>query len=83
MDEQRELDQLKRKIHGERGFNCHLYKEKCLRRRLDVRMRARGVSSFAGYALLLDADPAEYDLLLDALTINVSKFFRNADAWAA
>ncbi len=40
-------------------------------------MRARGVHTFADYASVLDADAHEYDLLLDALTINVTKFFRN------
>ena len=80
--EERELDELKKKIHRERGFNCHFYKDKCLRRRLAVRMRARGAESFRDYAELLDLDPAEYELLLDALTINVTKFFRNAETWS-
>jgi chemotaxis protein methyltransferase CheR len=81
-DEERALHELKGKIHGDRGFNCHFYKDKCLRRRLAVRMRARGVESFDGYAELLDADPAEYEMLLDTLTINVTKFFRNAETWS-
>src|SRR5256885_943749 len=46
-------------------------------------MRARGVHSFEDYARLLDGDAGEYDLLLDALTINVTKFFRNAETWRA
>ena len=75
------LDFLKRKIHEERGFNGHFYKDKCLRRRLAVRMRARGESTFAGYSELLDRDPVEYEALMDALTINVTKFFRNAEVW--
>lgn len=82
-EEDPELGALKRKIHAERGFNCHFYKDKCLRRRLAVRMRARGEESFAAYADLLDRDPAEYDLLLETLTINVSKFFRNPEIWDA
>jgi chemotaxis protein methyltransferase CheR len=64
-------------------FQGRFYKDKCLRRRIAVRMRARGEESFAGYAALLDRDPREYDLLLDALTINVTKFFRNAPVWEA
>lgn len=76
-----ELEQLKEKIHRERGFNCQFYKDKCLRRRIAVRMRARGQASFQDYAALLDRDPREYDFLLDTLTINVTKFFRNAEVW--
>jgi chemotaxis methyl-accepting protein methylase len=40
-------------------------------------MRARAVHSYADYARVLDSDAAEYDRLLDALTINVTKLFRN------
>jgi chemotaxis methyl-accepting protein methylase len=65
------------KIARERAFGCASYKEKCLRRRIAVRMRARGVHRFADYAALLDHDAVEYERLLDALTINVTKLFRN------
>jgi chemotaxis methyl-accepting protein methylase len=68
-------------ISRARGVSCGSYKEKCLRRRIAVRMRARGVHNFDDYARLLDRDPHEYDLLLDALTVNVTKFYRNADTW--
>jgi chemotaxis protein methyltransferase CheR len=71
------------KISRDRGFGCASYKERCLRRRIAVRMRARGVHTYDAYARLLDDDTREYDLLLDALTINVTKFFRNWDAFAA
>ena len=75
--------ELTRKISAERGFGCASYKEKCLRRRIAVRMRARGVHSYIDYARILDTDVAEYDRLLDALTINVTKLFRNWEAYAA
>jgi chemotaxis protein methyltransferase CheR len=73
----REFEELTRKISRDRGFACASYKEKCLRRRIAVRMRARGVHTYADYARVLDSDMAEYDRLLDALTINVTKLFRN------
>ena len=78
-----ELEKLKRKIERDRGFNCSFYKDKCLRRRIAVRMRARGRRSFAEYAALLEQEPAEYEPLLDTLTINVTKFFRNPETWEA
>lgn len=74
---------LTRKISLDRGFGCASYKEKCLRRRIAVRMRARGVHTYTDYADLLDNDAAEYDRLLDALTINVTKLFRNWEAYSA
>ena len=73
----REVEELTRKISRDRGFACASYKEKCLRRRIAVRMRARGVHTYADYARILDSDSGEYDRLLDALTINVTKLFRN------
>jgi chemotaxis protein methyltransferase CheR len=45
-------------------------------------MRARNAKSFADYAGVLDTDPVEYDRLVEALTINVSKFFRNPETFA-
>jgi chemotaxis methyl-accepting protein methylase len=77
------LDALIAKISGARGVGCSSYKESCLRRRLAVRMRARGVHTYEQYAAVLDGDTAEYERLLDALTINVSKLFRNREMWDA
>jgi len=74
---------LTRKISQARGFSCEAYKDKCLKRRIAVRMRARGVHTYADYAALLDRDDLEYQQLLDALTINVTKFYRNAEMWNA
>ena len=51
-----DFTQLTRKISLERGFGCASYKEKCLRRRIAVRMRARGVHTDAPdelFAMLL------------------------------
>jgi chemotaxis protein methyltransferase CheR len=79
----REFEALTAKIARERGFACASYKEKCLRRRIAVRMRARGVHTYAAYATVLDADAHEYELLLDALTINVTKLFRNWETFRA
>jgi chemotaxis methyl-accepting protein methylase len=71
------------KVTRDRGFRCSSYKDKCLRRRFAVRMRAKGTSSHTEYARMLDADPREYDRLVRSLTINVTKFFRNWDAFSA
>lgn len=77
-----EFVELLAKIERERGFQGTQYRQRCLLRRLAVRMRARGVDTAGEYARLLDVDPAEYERLLRVLTINVSKFFRNPETWA-
>ena len=74
--------ELTTKIAKDRGFGCASYKDKCLRRRIAVRMRARGVHTYADYARVLDSDGDEYDKLLDALTINVTKLFRNWETYS-
>ena len=76
-----DLRTLKEQIQASVGFFCEGYKERCLRRRIAVRMRARGVHTYAEYATLLATDATEYERLVDALTINVSKFYRNPDVW--
>lgn len=78
-----ELRALKEQIRTESGLFCEGYKEKCLRRRLAVRMRARGVHNYGDYGALLESDREEYARLLDTITINVSKFYRNPDVWEA
>jgi chemotaxis protein methyltransferase CheR len=71
---------LARKISGA-GFAVEAYKDKCVRRRIAVRMRACGVHTYADYQALLDRTPTEYERLRDALTINVTRFYRNAETW--
>lgn len=75
--------ELTEKITRESEFRCTSYKDKCVRRRIAVRMRARGTETYEQYSGLLDADHGEYEWLLDALTVNVTKFFRNPTTYAA
>ena len=63
------------------GVALHAYKEKCLRRRIAVRMRACGVHTFEAYRSFLFDEPDEYQRLKDALTINVTRFYRNPETW--
>ena len=81
--DERAFRALTEQIARARGFSCEAYKDKCLRRRIAVRMRACGVHTYDAYASLLTRDAKEYEHLLDALTINVTKFYRNAETWEA
>jgi chemotaxis methyl-accepting protein methylase len=76
-----ELRALKQQVQRDIGVCCAGYKERVLRRRIAVRMRARNVNTYGAYAAILEAEAEEYIRLLDTLTINVSKFFRNASTW--
>jgi chemotaxis protein methyltransferase CheR len=72
---------LSREITKTSGFALGAYKDKCIRRRIAVRMRACGVHTYEDYRMLLKRSPNEYERLRDALTINVTRFYRNAETW--
>ncbi|MFH1783341.1 MAG: CheR family methyltransferase [bacterium] len=71
------------KIFSDRGLDCRQYQEKCLKRRIAVRMRARRVRSYAEYLRILLNDQSEYEEFFNTLTINVSEFFRNPETFQA
>ncbi len=73
---------LAEKIARESDFRCTNYKDGCVRRRIAVRMRARGAATYAQYGHLLDSDSSEYERLMDTLTVNVTRFFRNPNTFA-
>lgn len=75
------LQELFERIGRTCGLGCEAYKASCLRRRIAVRMRACGVQTYAQYGAVLDGDASEYGRLLDTLTINVTKFYRNPETW--
>jgi len=77
-----EFEQLCRILLAKRGFDLGRYKDRCIKRRIATRVRARGFSVAAPYVELLQRDETEVDALLAALTIHVSQFFRNPSMFA-
>ena len=63
------------------GMQLADYKEKVLRRRIAVRMRACDIATYGEYGDLLARDPEELEKLKDALTINVTRLYRNPETW--
>ena len=61
-----------------RGFDFSGYHPPMLERRLKRRLFATSSPDFSEYLACLQRDGAELDQLLDALTINVSRFFRDS-----
>ena len=62
-------------------FEPGYYNEAYLGRRIAARMQRRNAADHATYIDLLRSDGDERDALLDALTINVTGFFRDPDMW--
>lgn len=63
------------------GLDCRQYKENYLKRRLAVRMRALGLKGYSEYLARLEQDPTEWEKLKDRITINVTEFFRDPEAF--
>jgi chemotaxis methyl-accepting protein methylase len=72
-----------RALSARTGVALDAYKPKCLARRIAVRMRACAVHTYDAYLDVLDGEPAELERLHAALTINVTRCFRNPEVWAA
>ena len=68
-------------IQESRGLDFRGYKRTSLRRRISLRMEALNVDDFASYQARLEADPGEFECLLNTVLINVTSFFRDSDAW--
>ncbi|QFZ24328.1 PAS domain S-box protein [Saccharothrix syringae] len=64
-----------------RGFDFTGYKRTSLARRVRRRMAQVGVDHFSDYMDLLQVDPDEFDALFNTILINVTDFFRDAEAW--
>ena len=64
-------------LNMHRNFNLSVYKDKCMKRRVSIRMRTTSCRNAAEYCNLLRQSQRELDLLQKTLTIHVSHFFRN------
>ena len=76
-----ELEGLVEHVYKARGFDLSGYKPATLRRRIDKRVQALELSSYTAYLDHLQVDPDEFPRLFDTVLINVTEFFRDADAW--
>jgi two-component system CheB/CheR fusion protein len=68
-------------IRSQRGVDFTAYKTSTLRRRIAKRMQELGLDDYGDYLDRLQASPDEFEPLLDVLFINVTGFFRDAEAW--
>lgn len=65
-----------------RGFDFSGYKRSTLTRRVERRMLTLDIPSYEAYRDHLEVHPEEYGELFNTILINVTSFFRDADAWA-
>lgn len=74
---------LRERLKKDLKFNAPCYEEKHLKRRLAVRMRALNIQRYDDYLYFLSTQKEEYKKLYDALTVNVTDFFRDTAAYEA
>lgn len=72
---------LKRFIEHTLTIRCSNYKEDYIKRRLLSRMRSTNSARYEDYLTYLKANPPELENLRNALTINVTEFFRDNDVY--
>ena len=68
-------------IRRARGFDFTNYKRSTLLRRVNKRMSDASVESYEDYIEYLELHPDEFAQLFDTVLINVSRFFRDKEAW--
>lgn len=64
-----------------RGFDFTGYKRSSLTRRVDHRLAQVAVSDYAEYLNYLEVHTEEFTALFNTILINVTSFFRDAEAW--
>jgi len=79
--EERSFEKLLDYIGRELDFESEFYNNAYLDRRITARMRRTDTDSYGAYRRLLESADGEKDALLDSLSINVTGFFRNPEAW--
>src|SRR5215471_17481856 len=81
MAESHTLKDLVRELAEERGVDFRGYKPTTLERRIRRRMQQLNIESFGEYGEFIRQKPAETTELLNTVLINVTRFFRDPQAW--
>ncbi|MGH8866907.1 MAG: CheR family methyltransferase [Actinomycetes bacterium] len=77
------FEQLLQFLKENRGFDFTGYKRASLMRRMGRAMQAAGVETYADYEDYLELHPEAFTTLFNTILINVTSFFRDAEAWQA
>ena len=80
--EQPQLAQLFGHLRAHSGQDFSSYRPATLLRRINRRMSLKGLTDLGSYLDVLRANPGELQALVRDLLINVTSFFRDAEAWA-
>ena len=76
------LEDLLAFIRDSRGFDFTGYKRSSLTRRIRKRMHEAGTHDYVDYRDRLESSAEEFGYLFNTILINVTGFFRDAEAWS-
>ena len=76
-----EFEQLLTHLKNTRGFDFTSYKRSTLSRRIEKRLAAVGLDSYAAYLDYLEVHQDEFTHLFNSILINVTSFFRDAETF--
>lgn len=76
------LNRILMQLRSVTGNDFSLYKKSTIRRRIERRMSQHDIEDTELYARYVKENPAEVRLLIKELLINVTSFFRDAEAFA-
>jgi chemotaxis protein methyltransferase CheR len=80
-DSATDFNLLKRHVEQLLKIQCSNYKEDYIKRRFLSRMRTTNSATYGDYLRYLKGHPGENEPLRNALTINVTEFFRDKEVW--
>ena len=75
------IDQVLAALRTHTGHNFNNYRRSTLQRRIQRRLGLSNIASLKDYLTVLRASATEAPLLVKDLLINVTSFFRDAEAW--
>jgi two-component system CheB/CheR fusion protein len=81
MSRSEEFEELLEHLKRSRAFDFTAYKRSSLARRIQKRMLAAQIDTYAGYCDYLKAHPQEFTHLFNTILINVTSFFRDQQTW--
>ncbi|MGZ8156991.1 MAG: CheR family methyltransferase [Burkholderiales bacterium] len=73
-----DFQRVRKLIYESAGISLAPTKQEMVYSRLARRVRARGLKSFADYLAIVESDSAEREAFVNALTTNLTSFFREA-----
>ena len=76
-----DFQRLKQVMNKGTGINFDYYRESYLKRRLKVRLTITKKNSYSSYMQFLEKNPEEFKSLIDDITVNYTKFFRDTDVY--